>query len=74
MKDAKVPAWKERLVFDFEISDSSPVIRGTWVTVNHIVELIVDGRSWSDILRMHPELDEEDIRAATAWALSDEVN
>ena len=66
------PAFYGRLAFDSEVSDASPVIRGTWVTVAHIVSLIVDGWSWGDIIRAHPELTEDDIRAAIAYAVAEE--
>lgn len=61
------PRWSERLVFDFNISESSPVVKGTWVTVNHVVSLIVDGWSWPDVLRTHPELTEDDVRTCLAY-------
>ena len=54
--------WQDRLVFDSNVSETSPVVKGTWVTVGHVVSLIVDGWTWSDILRVHPELTEDDIR------------
>jgi len=65
-------SWQDRLVFDFEISDVSPVVKGTWVTVSHVVSLIVDGWTWSDILRSHPELTEDDIRTCVAYAMAEE--
>lgn len=68
-----VPIWKDRLVFDFEVSDFSPVVKGTWVTVSHVVSLIVDGFSWEEILRTHPELTSDDVHACMAYAL-DELN
>ena len=61
------PRWSDRLVFDFNVSESSPVVKGTWVTVNHVVSLIVDGWSWADILRTHPELTEDDVRTCLAY-------
>jgi uncharacterized protein (DUF433 family) len=60
-----------RLEFDPNVSDS-PVIKGTWVTVRQIVSLIVDGHTWSDILRSHPEITEADIRAALTYAASED--
>jgi len=62
------PHWQGRLVYDFSISGSSPVVRGTRVTADHIVSLIVDGWTWSDILRSHPELTEDDLRACLLFA------
>jgi uncharacterized protein (DUF433 family) len=70
--EVEVPSWQDRLVFDFEVSDVSPVVTGTWITVSHVISLIVDGWAWSDILRSHPELTEEDIRTCVAYAMAEE--
>lgn len=64
----------DRLAFDFDVSDASPVIKGTWVTVAHVVSLITDGHSWPDILRNHPELTEDDVRVAVSYAMSEEAH
>jgi uncharacterized protein (DUF433 family) len=64
--------WRERLLLDPEVSEVSPVIRGTWISVSHVVALVVDGWSWADILRAHPELIEDDIRACLAWTVEQE--
>jgi uncharacterized protein (DUF433 family) len=66
--DEPLPRWSDRLVFDENVSDDSPVVRGTWVTVSQVVSLIVDGFTWADILRSHPELTEDDLRACLAFA------
>lgn len=65
------PAYLDRLVFDHEVSSTSPVVKGTWVTVDHIVSIIVDGGTWAGILRDHPEIEEADIHACMAYALDD---
>ena len=68
--DDEIPTrWQDRLVFDHNVSDTSPVIRGTWVTVGHVVSRVVDGWSWSDVLRTHPELTEDDIRTCLAYTV-----
>ncbi|RUL87183.1 DUF433 domain-containing protein [Tautonia sociabilis] len=59
--------WRDRLAFDDQVSDESPVVRGTWVTAGQIVSLLVDGWSWDDVLRHYPELTERDIRACLAY-------
>lgn len=59
--------WQDRLVIDPNVSKTSPVVRGTWVTVSHVTSLVVDGWTWSDILRTHPELTEDDIRTCLAY-------
>jgi uncharacterized protein (DUF433 family) len=68
----EVPNWRDRLVFDFEVSDVSPVVKGTWITVSHVISLIVDGWTWADVLRSHPELSEDDIRTCVAYAMAEE--
>ena len=40
--------WRTRLAFDPNVSDHSPVVRGTWITAGQVVSLIVDGLSWDD--------------------------
>jgi len=61
--------WEDRLTFDENISQTSPVVTGTWVTANQVVSRIVDGWSWSDVLRSYPELTECDIRACLAYTV-----
>lgn len=67
--DAPESVWATRLAMDANVSESSPVVRGTWVTVDHVVSLIVDGWNWSEILRTHPELTEDDVRACLAYTV-----
>jgi hypothetical protein len=69
---SQIPDWRDRLIFDFEVSDLSPVVKGTWITVSHVVSLIVDGWTWADILRSHPELTEDDIRICVSYAMDEE--
>lgn len=64
--------WQDRLVFDFDVSDIFPVVKGTWITVGHVVSEIVDGQTWADILRSHPELTEDDIRLCVAYTMAEE--
>jgi uncharacterized protein (DUF433 family) len=71
-EDLLAERWRGRLVFDFSVSEDSPVIHGTWVTVAQVVSLIVDGWTWSDILRAHPELTEDDIRICLAYTVAEE--
>lgn len=43
-------------------------IRGLRVTVAHVVNLVANGMSMPDILTELPDLEEEDIRQALAYA------
>jgi uncharacterized protein (DUF433 family) len=58
---------QNRLTFDPKVSEDSPVVKGTLVTVNHVVSLILDGWTYADIIRAHPDLTEDDIRTYVAY-------
>jgi uncharacterized protein (DUF433 family) len=64
--------WRERLSFDTKVSADSPVVKATQITVKHVVTLVVDGWTWADIVRVHPQLTEEDIRACLWYAVEEE--
>jgi uncharacterized protein (DUF433 family) len=70
-KPVLAECWHDRLVFDLNVSQHSPVVKGTWVTVGHVLSLIVDGWTWSDILRTHPELNVDDIRTCLAYTVAE---
>ena len=44
--------------------------RGPGSPSSHVVSLIVNGQTWADILRSHPELTEDDIRVCVAFAVA----
>jgi uncharacterized protein (DUF433 family) len=69
--DSEGVEWRDCLVFDPNVSDVSPVIKGTWVTARHVVSLIVDGWSWDEVLKAHPELTEGHIRACLAYTIDE---
>jgi uncharacterized protein (DUF433 family) len=68
-EESPADSWRDRLTFDPKTSDDSPVVKGTWITVDHVISLIVDNWSWADILRSHPELTEDDIRSCLSYAI-----
>lgn len=69
--------WRERIDRNPEVMLGKPVIRGTRITVEIILERLADGWNDSDLLAAWPHLTREDIRAAQAYAAaslrSDEV-
>jgi uncharacterized protein (DUF433 family) len=65
--------WTDRLEFDPAVSPTSPTIKGTWVTVEQVVKLVVDGWTWTDILKAHPELVEGDIRTCLSYTIVTEA-
>ena len=58
----------KRIVIDPKVMTGKPVIRGTRLTVEHILKELADGRSAEDLLDAHPRLTTDDIRAACAYA------
>jgi len=58
----------ERIVRDPAIMVGKPTIRGTRITVEHILRKLAAGRAPSDIVEDHPKLTLDDIRAAQAYA------
>ncbi len=63
-----MPHSHPRIIRDPEIMMGKPVIRGTRITVEHILRCLAAGDSVAHILRNYPHLTEEDIRAAQAFA------
>lgn len=58
----------ERIVTDPDIMEGQPCIRGTGLTVAHVLEVLRKHRSCLSILAEHPELDPDDIREAVDFA------
>lgn len=60
--------WRERIVIDPRILVGKPVIKGTRLAVEFIVDLLAQGWSEEEILRNYPGLIVEDIRACLQYA------
>ncbi|MBL8292744.1 MAG: DUF433 domain-containing protein [Bryobacterales bacterium] len=58
----------ERIVVDPEILAGKPVIRGTRLAVEFILELLASGQSESEIIAGYPGLTREDILACLSYA------
>ena len=59
---------KERIQSDPSVMMGKPVIAGTRITVELILEKPAAGETIEQILQAHPQLTEEAIRAALAFA------
>jgi uncharacterized protein (DUF433 family) len=55
--------WQERIVVDPQILVGKPVIRGTRLAVELIVDLLGQGWSEEEILKNYPGLTREDLQA-----------
>lgn len=58
----------DRITFNPNVMGGKPCIRGLRVTAGTIVGLVADGESNSEILRLYPYLELEDIFAALSYA------
>jgi uncharacterized protein (DUF433 family) len=61
-------ALSERIIVDSDILAGKPVIRGTRLAVEFILELLAAGQSEAEILGNYPGLAHEDILACLAYA------
>lgn len=57
-----------RITFDPKVMGGKPCIRGLRVTVGTIVGLIAAGKSFGEILKAYPYLEEQDLREALSYA------
>lgn len=60
--------WKDRIVVDPKILVGKPVVKGTRLAVEFIVDLLAQGWSEGEILRNYPGLTAEDIKACLGYA------
>jgi uncharacterized protein (DUF433 family) len=58
----------DRITSDPAILGGKPIIRGTRISVELILELIASGATRDDILRKHAHLSAEDVGQALAYA------
>jgi len=65
MKDEQL---LERIVLDPKVMVGKPVIRGTRLTVDYLLNLLAHGATEKEILEEYKGLTEEDIRACFLFA------
>jgi uncharacterized protein (DUF433 family) len=57
---------EERIVLDPTVLAGKPVVRGTRISVEHVIGLLAQGWSPAEILQNHPNLTAEDVAAAAS--------
>ncbi|MBW1700446.1 MAG: DUF433 domain-containing protein [Deltaproteobacteria bacterium] len=60
--------WKERIALDKKILAGKPVVKGTRLSVEFIIDLLAQEWSEQDILRNYPGLTHQDIVACLRYA------
>ncbi len=62
--------WQERIIADPKVLAGKPVIDGTRLAVEFILDLLAGGWSEAEILQNYPRLTPEDLRACLSYASS----
>ncbi len=60
--------WRERIHSHPGILGGKPLVRGTRISVELILEFLADGGTTAEILDGYPSLTDEDVRAAIAFS------
>ncbi len=60
--------WEERIIVDPHILVGKPVIKGTRLAVEFVLDLLAQSWSRQEILRNYPGLEAADIQACLAYA------
>lgn len=60
--------WRDRIEVNPDVLVGKPVVRGTRLAVELILELLAAGESESDLLASYPRLTREDLLACLAYA------
>jgi len=58
----------DRIVSNPEILGGKPIVRGTRISVAHILECVASGGTRDDIVKAYPHLSPEDVSQALAFA------
>ena len=62
------PQWQERIGYDCAVLAGKPVIKGSRIAVEFVIDLLAQGWTNADILENYPGLTNEDISACLAYA------
>jgi uncharacterized protein (DUF433 family) len=60
--------WRERITVDPKVLSGKPVIKGTRIAVEFVLELLANSWTVEDILTNYPQLKREDVAAALKYA------
>lgn len=60
--------WENRIIIDPEVLAGKPIIKGTRIAVEFILELLAEGWTQKKILENYPQVKKEDITAVLQYA------
>jgi uncharacterized protein (DUF433 family) len=61
-------SWRDRIELDPEVLVGKPVVRGTRLAVEFVLEMLASGVSEQEVLSNYPRLTRSDILACVAYA------
>jgi uncharacterized protein (DUF433 family) len=61
-------AWRDRIAVDPKVLAGKPIIKGTRLAVEFVLELLANGWAYDTILENYPQLERDDILAALRYA------
>jgi uncharacterized protein (DUF433 family) len=60
--------WRSRITVDSKVLAGKPVIKGTRISVEFILDLLANGWTIEEILKNYPQLERKDVIAALKYA------
>ena len=60
--------WRDRISVDPKVLVGKPVVKGTRLAVEFVVDLLANGWTQQQVLDSYPQLKPEDIQACLAYA------
>ena len=66
--DFKMKNWQDHITTDSDVLSGKPVIKGTRLAVEFILERLASGWTTQDLLDSYPRLTEDDLTAVYAYS------
>lgn len=60
--------WRDRIVADPDVLAGKPVLKGTRISVELVMDLLANGYTTDEIIEQYDHLTREDIQACLAYA------
>jgi len=60
--------WQDEITFDEKILTGKPIIKGTRISVDFIIDLVANDWSFDKIIENYPQINKEDIQACLEYA------
>jgi uncharacterized protein (DUF433 family) len=68
VREVRAVAWQDRITIDPNVLVGKPIIKGTRISVEFVIDLLARGWATDQVLREYDHLKPEDIQACLAYA------